>query len=110
MSRKCICLKILHTTGQESFARIHAEMVIRLCFACNLCFLLFHMPLFLVMFMLDCYHKFRKKNHCLYKDFSTLTKYTRKRIQGHVYFDTDDHTTRKIVSLYFDVTCFFILN
>ncbi|MFS7948675.1 hypothetical protein Hanom_Chr06g00562691 [Helianthus anomalus] len=72
-------------------------MVIRLCFACNLCFLLFHM----LIFFCDIYviiHS--EKNDCLYKDFSTLTNNTHKRIQGRVNADTHDHM--KTVSLYFN--------
>ncbi|KAJ0939389.1 hypothetical protein HanRHA438_Chr02g0060571 [Helianthus annuus] len=38
-----------------------------------------------------------EKNEYLFKDFPTLTKHTRRRIQGRVYVDTDDHTTRKFV-------------
>ncbi|MFS8002565.1 hypothetical protein Hanom_Chr13g01203541 [Helianthus anomalus] len=41
-----------------------------------------------------------KKNDRLFKDFPTLTKYTHKRIQGRVYVDTNDHTTRKIMNNY----------
>nr|KAJ0223331.1 hypothetical protein LSAT_V11C200082230 [Lactuca sativa] len=53
------------------------------------------------------------KNEDPNKEFPTLSQMferTRKKTDGHVYVDTYDDTTNKIVSLYFNFTIIFPFN